>query len=124
MAGSQQEGPGNESGALPLQDPKTTLKAFYAGTQMPSPLGGVLVVLGVHSKDDGSALMVLECNSSSLRYHLPIKKATRTERTKVKQAIESGADPTCPRHGDRQRLVRAGIRFVCGVCGIPFGKAT
>ena len=124
MAESQSEGSvGYGLGSLPLEDPKATLKAFYAGAQMESPLGGVLVILGVQPLDDGSATLVMECNSSSLRYHLTIKKATRTERAKVKQFIEAGDDPWCPRHGDRQRLARAGARFVCSACGISFAKA-
>lgn len=110
-------------GGLPLPDPKATLKAYYAGSRMVSPVGGVLEVLRVQPVGDGSAKLLLECNSSSLRYELPIKKATRTEKTKVKQSLLEGIDPTCPRHGESRRLTRVGLTFVCPACGVPFGKA-
>ena len=123
MAGPEKAGPEDGSGVLELPEPKKTLNAFFAGAQLNSPMGGVLEILRVQPLDDGSAMLLLECNTSSLRYQLPVKKATRTERSKVKQALEAGADPTCPRHGGRHRLVRAGDRFVCTTCGIPFAKA-
>jgi hypothetical protein len=111
------------AGGLALPDPKTTLKAYYAGNRMESPVGGVLEVLRVQPVEDGSAKLLLECNSSSLRYELPIKKATRTEKTKVKQRLLDGIDPTCPRHGEGWRLTRVGPTLVCPACGVPFGKA-
>ncbi len=90
---------------------------------MGSPVGGVLEVLRVQRVGDGSAKLILECNSSSLRYELPIKKATRTEKTKVKQSLLEGIDPTCPRHGESRRLTRVGPTLVCPACGVTFGRA-
>jgi hypothetical protein len=119
----QEPPPGGASG-LALPDAKGTLKAYYAGARMMSPMGGVLMVLGLQRVGDGSSRLILECNTSSLRYELPIRAATRTEKSKVKQALEAGADPTCPRHGRGQRLVRAGAYLVCPACGIPFQKAS
>ena len=107
---------------LQVPKPKQTLAAYYAGSRMPSPLGGVLQVLGVRPLADGSARLILECDSSSLRYEVPIKKATRTEKTRVKEALQANTDPTCPRHGDRHRLKRIGPRLVCPDCGIAYGK--
>ncbi len=114
---------GGRPSGLPLPDPKGALKAFYAGTRLESPVGGFLEVLGVHSLEDGSATVILECSTSSIRFELPIKAATRTEKAKVKQALADGSDPTCPRHGSEQRLFREGSLLVCHLCGIPFGKA-
>lgn len=111
------------SGGLPLPDPKGALKSFYAGTRLASPMGGYLELLGVHPLDDGSAKLILECNTSSLRFELPIRAATRTEKTKVKQALAQGEDPFCPRHGPAQRLAREGSQLVCPLCGVRFGKA-
>ena len=108
---------------LPHPDPKGALKAFYAGQRLESPVGGFLEILGVHGLEDGSAKLILECSSSSIRFELPIKGATRTEKQKVKQALAEDADPFCPRHGETERLQREGISLVCGACGIPYGKA-
>ncbi len=112
-----------EARPLPLPEAKGSLKAFYAGARMASPVGGFLEVLRVHPSDDGSAKVILECSTSSLRFEMPIKKATRTERAKIKQSLSEGADPDCPRHGEGHRLTRAGNSLYCGACGIPFGKA-
>ena len=108
---------------MPLPDPKKSLKAYYAGARLESPMGGYLEVLGVHSEDDGSARVILECSASSLRFELPIKRATRTEKAKVKKSLEEGRDPSCPRHGEDQRLARVGAYLVCAPCGVRFGKA-
>ena len=112
-----------EAAPLPLPDPKRSLKAFLAGVRMASPVGGFLEVLRVQPSDDGSAKVILECSTSSIRFEMPIKKATRTERAKVKQSLSVGEDPNCPRHGEGHRLTRAGLSLYCGACGIPFGKA-
>ena len=114
-----EEGPSG----YPLPNEKAYLKTYYAGGRMESPVGGVLEVLGVRPNDDGSAMVILECNASSLRYELPIKAATRTEKAKVRQSLEKGADPHCPRHGPARRLSRVGANLVCVACGVRFGKA-
>ena len=108
--------------ALQLDSDKQLLKQYYAGQRIDSPNGGFLILLGVRGRDDGSAMAIFECSVSSLRYNVTIPKATRTERKKVKEAVEAGEDPDCPRHGPEHRLVRAGKDLVCHECGIAYGK--
>lgn len=105
---------------LQLDNHKQLLKRYYGGQQMESPAGGILMLLGVRPVGGGGAVAIFECMASSLRYELPIPKATRTERSKVKQALEAGEEPLCPRHG--QSLVRAGKDLVCNSCGVRYGK--
>ncbi|MDA0327508.1 MAG: hypothetical protein O2958_00645 [Gemmatimonadetes bacterium] len=99
------------------------MKRYYAGQQMESPNGGYLMLLGVRSGADGGSVGIFECSVSSLRYEIAIPKATRAERKKVKEAVDEGEEPECPRHGYTHRLVRAGKDLVCGSCGIAYGKA-
>lgn len=108
--------------ALRVDNEKEMLRLYYAGQQMPSPNGGFLLLLGVRSDDDKSAIGIFECSATSMRYEIVIPKATRTERKKVKDAVDEGEDPDCPRHGPGYRLVRAGKDLVCVHCGIPYGR--
>ena len=108
--------------ALQLDNEKQLLKQYYAGQQIESPNGGFLIRLGVRPREDGAATAIFECNISSIRYELVIRKATRTERKKVKDALASDEDPVCPRCGSSARLVRAGKELVCPDCGVVFGK--
>jgi hypothetical protein len=108
---------------LQLDNDTHLLKQYYAGHQMESPNGGFLILLGVRPGADGTAMGIFECSVSSLRYELVIPKATRTERRKVRDAIEAGEDPDCPRHGHGTRLVRAGKDLVCTACGVAYAKA-
>jgi hypothetical protein len=107
---------------LPLGDEKKLLKRYYAGLQIPSPMGGFLELLRVRPDSDKSALAIFECNTSSLRYSLKIPAASRTERKKVKDQQEEGLDPTCPRHGPTARLSRVGPELVCPHCGVGYAK--
>lgn len=107
---------------LQLDNGKSLLKQYYAGQRMESPAGGFLIVLRVRALDDGSAVALLECSASSLRYELPIPKATRTEKKKVKEQLEEDREPDCPRHGPGQMLTRAGRELVCSACGVTYGK--
>lgn len=107
---------------LPLPEPKKLHKRYYAGLQLISPQGGVLEPLRVRHENDGSATVIFECTASSLRYALPIPKASRPEKAKVKEMQGEGLDPHCPRHGPGTRLLRAGRDLVCTLCGIPFAK--
>ena len=109
--------------ALRLDNEKQLLKLYYLGHRMESPNGGFLIPLGVRSEEDGTAVALLECSSSSLRYEMVIPKGTRTERKAVKQQLDAGGDPDCPRHGVGFRLVRAGRDLVCTACGVAYGKA-
>lgn len=107
---------------LQLDNEKSLLKQYYAGQRMESPAGGFLILLRVRPLEDGSATALLECSASSLRYELAIPKATRTEKKKVKDQLEAGRDPDCPRHGPGQLLTRAGKELVCSACGVTYGK--
>ena len=53
---------------FPLSDEKDLLGLYYEGNRLPSPAGGFLMVLRVQPEDDGSGSILLECNTSSLRY--------------------------------------------------------
>ena len=108
--------------ALHLDNEKELLKAYYAGQRMESPNGGYLMLLGIRAAEGGGALAIFECSASSLRYEIAVPKATRTERKKVREVIESGEDPDCPRHGSEQRLVRAGKDLVCSACGVAYAR--
>lgn len=109
--------------ALQLDNHKEALKAYYAGQRISSPNGGYLMLLGIRPSDGGGAVGILECSASSLRYEVPIPKATRAERKKVREVLDAGDDPDCPRHGAGQRLVRAGKDLVCAACGVAYAKA-
>lgn len=107
---------------LPLSDEKALRMLYYEGNRLPSPTGGFLMVLRVQPEDDGSGSILLECNSSSLRFRLNVNKATRGERSKVKEMIVEGREPRCPRHID-QLLIRVRDDFLCPLCGVRFAKA-
>ena len=107
---------------LQLDNDKQLLKQYYAGQQMKSPNGGFLILLGVRSLPGGAAIGMFECSVSSLRYEIEIPKATRSERKQVKDVVDAGTDPDCPRHGFGTRLVRAGRDLVCGDCGVPYAR--
>jgi len=108
---------------MPLDNEKQLLKAYYAGQRIESPNGGYLMLLGVRGLEGGVGIAIFECSASSLRYEMEIPKATRTERKKVRDVVEAGDDPDCPRHGVSARLVRAGKDLVCSACGIAYARA-
>ena len=109
--------------ALQVDDEKRLLKQYYAGQRMESPNGGFLMLLGVRPIEGAGAVGIFECSASSLRYEIDIPKATRTERKKVKDVLDEGDDPDCPRHGPGTRLVRAGRDLVCMACGVAYARA-
>ena len=111
------------AGAVELDNGKQLLKQYYSGQRMESPNGGFLMLLGIRPGDDGVAIGLFECSASSLRYEIVIPKATRTERKRVRDALDAGEDPDCPRHGEAFRLVRAGKNLVCNLCGVPYARA-
>ncbi|MBR43228.1 MAG: hypothetical protein CME18_02245 [Gemmatimonadetes bacterium] len=108
--------------AFRLDREKQLLKQYYAGQQMESPNGGFLICLGIRQEETGDAVGIFECNASWIRYEVTIRKATRTERKKVRDALTSGEEPACPRCVINERLVRAGKALVCNHCGIAYGK--
>ena len=109
--------------ALQPENEKLLLKAYYAGQRIESPNGGFLMLLGVRALEGGVAIAIFECSASSLRYGVEIPKATRAERKKVRDALDEGEDPDCPRHGAQMRLVRAGRDLVCTACGVAYARA-
>lgn len=120
-APEQQAGsPGNP---IPLRKEKKLLQMFYAGERLPSPMGGQLDVLGVKSGEGGTGSVLLECNTSSLRFLLVIPRATRTERAEMKEVLEAGGDPMCPRHGVHHPLSKSGKDWVCALCAVSYGKS-
>ncbi len=112
-----------ESGErLTLPDEDSLLGLYYDGGRLPSPSGGFLMVLGVQPEAEGSGSVLLECTSSSLQYRMSVPKATRAERKKVRDLIDDGGDPKCPRH-QGQRLTRIRHDFACPKCGVRYAKA-
>ena len=114
---------GSPSNPIPLPKDKKTLRRYYSGERLDSPMGGQLDLLGVREGADGSGRVLLECNVSSLRYVLRIPKATKNEKARVKEILERGEDVFCPRHGPHQRLTKSGKKWVCSLCGVPYGKS-
>lgn len=110
-------------GALPGKDEETLRQLYYAGAQLPSPMGGWLEVLHVQSEEDGSGTVIFECFSSSLRFRLNLKAATRTERKSVRDRMNAGMEPECPRHEGGRRLQRVGRNFICSACGVRYARA-
>ena len=108
--------------ALRMEKAKQLLKQYYAGQRIESPNGGFLILLGIRPQQGGTAVGVFECSASSLRYEIVIPKATRTERKKVREALEQGGDPGCPRHGPEFRLGRAGKNLVGSHCGVAYAR--
>ena len=105
-----------------LLEDRALLKVYYSGQRLPSPVGGHLDVLGSRTLPDGSAELLLECNTSSLRFRLRVPKGTRRDREKVREQIDKGDDPRCPRCRPDKPLVRAGVELHCP-CGASYGKA-
>lgn len=115
--------PGSPTNPIPLPKSKKVLERYYSGRRLESPLGGQLDILGVREGANKAGQVMLECNTSSLRFVLVIPKATRNERSEMKKAIEAGDDLYCPRHGDDQRLSKSGKDWVCPLCGVAYGKS-
>ncbi len=107
---------------LILADEDGLLSIYYEGRRLPSPSGGFLMVLGVQPEAEGAGSVFLECTSSSLRYRMSVPKATRAERKKVRDLIDEGRDPECPRH-QGQLLVRIRHDLACSRCGVRYAKA-
>lgn len=79
-------------------------------------------MLGVREGEGGRGRVLLECNTSSLRFVLQIPRATKLERDTVKGAIDAGEEPFCPRHGPHRRLTKSGKLWICPLCGVPYAK--
>lgn len=109
-------------GVEEVADAKKMEKLYCSGRQLPSPMGSILVPLGVRAEESGASWVLLECQSSSLRYQLPIRKATRGEKTKVKEQVEKDREALCPRGEAGPRLVRRGKDLYCPRCNVKYGK--
>ena len=72
---------------------------------------------------DRPHIVIFECLSSSLRFRLPLKAATRTERKTVRNRMDAGMDPECPRHEGGLRLQRVGPNYICSACGVRYARA-
>ena len=94
-----------------------------SGRQVPSPMGGFLMDLGVRQEADGTSTILFECKTSALRYELPLRISTWRERRKVRLQAEEGLDPMCPRGELGPTLVRRGKDYFCPRCSIMFGRA-
>jgi hypothetical protein len=116
-------GAGSPGNPIPLPKEKKVLQAYYGGDRLQSPMGGQLDLLGVREGEGGTGRVLLECNVSSLRFVLTIPKATRAEKATIQEAIDTGDDLTCPRHGSYQRLTKSGKNWVCNLCGVVYGKS-
>jgi hypothetical protein len=123
-ASAPEQQAGSPANPIPLPKEKKLLQKYYAGERLPSPMGGQLDILGVREGEGGIGHILLECNTSSLRFVLVIPKATRTEKAKVKERLAGGDDPYCPRHGVHHPLSKSGKEWVCALCAVSFGKST
>ena len=114
---------GSPTNPIPLPKSKKILERYYAGKRLESPIGGFLDFLGVREGKDGKGRVLLECNTSSLRYVLYVPKPNKAEKDAVKKALDAGEDLFCPRHGSEQRLSKSGKNWFCPLCGVSFGKS-
>ncbi len=113
---------GSPANPIRLRRTKRILDRYYEGRRLPSPVEGHLDLLGIREGERGTGRVLLECNTSSLRFLLVIPKATPEERAQVKEAEKEGEDPLCPRHGSRQRLTRSAKGWLCPLCGVYYGE--
>ncbi|MBI4539818.1 MAG: hypothetical protein HY704_09965 [Gemmatimonadetes bacterium] len=113
-----------ESGLIALAADRALLKRYYADQSLVCTVGcgGRLERVRVQRAGVEGGKALFECQSCSLRYELVVPKATRTERRKVKEALDDGREPECPRHGAGQRLGRIGRDLVCSLCGVAYGR--
>jgi len=113
-----------KSGLILMPSEPAFLKRYYARESLSCTLscGGRLEPVRVQMAGSEGGKALFECQSCSLRYEMEIPPATRTERRKVKEAIEDGKDPDCPRHGEGQRLLRVRSDLVCPLCGVAYAR--
>jgi len=109
-------------GVEELADVKKMERLHCSGRQVPSPMGGFLMDLGVRQEPDGTSTILFECKTSALRYQLPLRISTWRERRKVRVQADEGLDPLCPRGELGPPLVRRGKDFFCPRCNIMFGR--
>lgn len=115
-------GQASQTGAIPLESNPTILDEYYRGLRLRSPMGGNLDMIGSRGLDDGSAAVILECTTSSLRFELIVPAATDPEASEVSRQMDVGEDPFCPRCGPTRPLLLSGPRWVCR-CGVGFADS-
>jgi hypothetical protein len=98
------------------------LQRFYAGDQLPCPLGcgGTITAVRVGTLGDGSGDLWLECGSCAQRERLMIPAATAEERSALHTTPAPGEMLVCPRHRWRVALRNNGRQLVCPECGVRF----
>ena len=109
-------------GVPELPEAKRMERLHCAGRQVPSPVGGFVMALGVRQEEDRTSTILFECKTSALRYELPMRISGWRERRKVRIQVEEGLDPLCPRAELGPPLVRRGKDFYCPRCNIWFGR--
>ena len=109
-------------GVPELPAAKRMERLHCAGRQVPSPVGGFVMALGVRQEEDRTSTILFECKTSALRYELPMRVSGWRERRKVRIQVEEGLDPLCPRAELGPPLVRRGKDFYCPRCNIWFGR--
>ena len=110
-------------GVEEVAEVKKMERLHCSGRQVPSPMGGSLMDLGVRQEPDGTSTILFECTKSALRYELPLRISTWRERRKVRLQADEGLDPMCPRGELGPTLVRRGKSFFCPRCNIMLGRA-
>lgn len=108
--------------AIPLKQQKELRKRYYRGAQLRSPVGGSLEPIRVRYGGADDGVVFFDCLASSLRFSLTIPRATRTERRKVREMLDEGEDPVCPRHGKGTLLIRNDRDLVCPRCGVRYAR--
>ena len=109
-------------GVPELPEPRRMERLHCAGRQVPSPVGGFVMPLGVRQEEDRTSTILFECKTSALRYELPMRVSGWRERRKVRIQVEEGLDPLCPRAELGPPLVRRGKDYYCPRCNIWFGR--
>jgi hypothetical protein len=98
------------------------LQSFYAGEEVPCPIGcgGMVHAVRVGTLGDGGGDLWLECGCCAQRERVVIPPATMAERLALQLTLAPGATAFCPRHAGRVPLRQYGRRLVCPECGVRF----
>lgn len=110
----------------PAPDRDAMLDRYYAGGELPCPVGcgDRAEVVRVSTTEDGEGVLWVECRGCAQRLRYLVPEATPAERQRVEDALgESGREPACPRHRRRIGLVRRGRELVCSACGVRYRRA-
>lgn len=110
----------SKSEAAPAEG--AVLREYYGGDGMPCPVqcGERADVVRVSTNEDGSGVLWVECASCAQRESYHISPPTTSERKKVREMVESGREPSCPRHDPPVALARVGRRLICPGCGVRY----